>query len=112
LPCIYAYVTRFFALLGDLPQFMVVSTPAQSTRTTMWLPSPVYERVPQFWLLLGLLFMSSGFYLGFGFQLSYFYFVVGFSCVIWSIVTLIMRRRHRGSPADTVAAPTEEDHND
>jgi Kef-type K+ transport system membrane component KefB len=78
----------------------------------MWLPSPVYERVPQFWLLIGILFMSSGAYLGLKFQLSYLYFGVGFLCVVWSLVTLIMRKRNRGTSADLVAAPTEEDQSD
>ena len=46
----------------------------------MWLPTPIYERIPQFWLLLGLLFMSSGTYLGFDYSLSFVYFGVGFAC--------------------------------
>jgi hypothetical protein len=78
----------------------------------MWLPSPVYERVPQFWLLIGILFMSSGAYLGLKFQLSYLYFGVGSLCVVWSLVTLIMRRRNRGISAEPIAAPIEEDQND
>ena len=64
----------------------------------MWLPSPVYERVPQFWLLLGLLFMSSGTYLGFEHALSFVYFAVGFVCVIWSICVLVLRSRSRKFP--------------
>lgn len=51
----------------------------------MWLPTPIYERVPQFWLLLGLLFMSSGTYLGFDYSLSFVYFGVGFVCCFWSL---------------------------
>jgi hypothetical protein len=51
----------------------------------MWLPTPVYERIPQFWLLLGLLFMSCGTLLGFDYTLTFVYFGVGFSCCIWSM---------------------------
>lgn len=51
----------------------------------MLLPTPIYERVPQFWLLLGLLFMSSGTYLGFDYSLSFLYFGVGFVCSLWSL---------------------------
>jgi hypothetical protein len=57
----------------------------------MWLPTPIYERVPQFWLLLGLLFMTSGTYLGFDYSLSFVYFGVGFVCCIWSLWTFSMR---------------------
>ena len=61
----------------------------------MWLPTPVYERVPQFWLLLGLLFMSSGTYLGFDYSLSFVYFGVGFVCCIWSLWIFSMRLASR-----------------
>jgi len=61
----------------------------------MWLPKTVYERVPQYWLLLGLLFMSSGMYLGFGYRLSYFYFGIGIICALWSMWTFSVRLRSR-----------------
>lgn len=64
----------------------------------MWLPTPVYERIPQFWLLLGLLFMSSGTYLGFDYALSFVYFGVGFICCIWSLWIFSMRLRARKAP--------------
>ena len=67
----------------------------------MWLPTPIYERVPQFWLLLGLLFMTSGTYLGFDYGLSFVYFGVGFLCVIWSIGIFVMRSRNRCDPTRT-----------
>jgi Kef-type K+ transport system membrane component KefB len=57
----------------------------------MWLPTPIYERIPQFWLLLGLLFMSSGTYLGFDYSLSFLYFGVGFVCCLWSLKIFAMR---------------------
>jgi hypothetical protein len=61
----------------------------------MWLPAPVYERIPQFWLLLGLLFMSSGTYLGFDYAFSFVYFGVGFACVSWGACVFLLRLRHR-----------------
>ena len=61
----------------------------------MWLPTPLYERIPQFWLLLGLLFMSSGTYLGFDYSLSFVYFGVGFACCIWSLWIFSMRLSSR-----------------
>ena len=64
----------------------------------MWFPRPVYERIPQLWLLLGLLFMSAGTYLGFDYALSFVYYGIGFFCVAWSFCTFIMRLRYRGGP--------------
>lgn len=64
----------------------------------MWLPTPLYERIPQFWVLLGLLFMTSGTYLGFDYSLSFLYFAVGFACVIWSVVIFVRRSRYRTDP--------------
>ena len=61
----------------------------------MWLPTPIYERIPQFWLLLGLLFMTSGIYLGFDYSLSFVYFGVGFTCCGWSLWIFSMRLHHR-----------------
>lgn len=61
----------------------------------MWLPTPIYERVPQYWLLLGLLFMSSGAYLGFDYSLSYVYFGVGVVCCVWGLWTYAIRLRGR-----------------
>jgi hypothetical protein len=68
----------------------------------MWLPTPVYERVPQFWILIGLLFMSSGTYLGFDYSLSFVYFAAGFACVIWSVVIYVKRSRYRSDPIPTI----------
>ena len=62
----------------------------------MWLPTPIYERIPQFWLLLGLLFMASGVFLGFEYWLSFVYLGVGLVCSAWSICIVVMRARHRG----------------
>ena len=64
----------------------------------MWLPTPVYERIPQFWLLIGLLFMSSGLYLGFDYELSFVYFGVGVFCVAWGALIFIKRMRYRNDP--------------
>lgn len=67
----------------------------------MWIPTPIYERIPQFWLLLGLLFMSSGTYLGFDFAPSFLYFYVGFACISWSVWIFVKRHRNRNEPQHT-----------
>lgn len=71
----------------------------------MWIPTPVYERLPQFWLLLGLLFMSSGVYIGFDYRLSFAYIIIGALCVVWSAKTVIMRTKFR-SQKTLVVSPT------
>ncbi len=76
----------------------------------MWLPTPLYERVPQFWLLLGLLFITSGIYLGFDYSLSFGYFAVGLACVVWSVTVFVRRTRYRNNPTrKPVVTSTEED---
>ncbi len=64
----------------------------------MWIPTPIYERIPQFWLLLGILFMSSGTFLGFEYRLTFVYFGVGFICCMWSMWVFTMRLRDRQAP--------------
>lgn len=76
--------------------------------TSMWLPTPIYERIPQFWLLLGLLFMSSGTYLGFEYELSFLYFGVGFVCCAWSLWIFTMRLKHRGQQRQFEVSPLPE----
>ena len=73
----------------------------------MWIPTPVYERVPQFWLLLGLLFIASGAYLGFDNRLSFVYIGVGFVCTVWSLVVIVMRRKDRSKPIAVIMQPEQ-----
>ena len=70
----------------------------------MWLPTPIYERLPQFWLLLGLLFMASGVFLGFEYWMSFVYLGVGLVCCVWSVCIVAMRAKSRGEIDVTVAA--------
>jgi hypothetical protein len=73
----------------------------------MWLPKTVYERVPQYWLVLGLLFMSSGMYLGFEYRLSYFYFGIGLACALWSMWAFSVRLRNRTMSHDAESEFTQ-----
>jgi hypothetical protein len=74
----------------------------------MHIPTPIYERVPQFWLLLGLLFMTTGTYLGFDYSLSFLYFGVGFVCCLWSLWIYSTRLRHRQPPQQIEAEQSEQ----
>jgi hypothetical protein len=52
----------------------------------MWLPTPIYQRVPDLWVLLSLLFFALALYIGIEFDLFLLYLVVGVGCLgraIW-----------------------------
>ncbi len=59
----------------------------------MRIPTPIYERLPQFWLLLGLLFMSTGTWLGFDYPVSFIYFAIGTACIFWGFCVVVLRPR-------------------
>ena len=61
----------------------------------MWLPTPIYERIPQFWFLLGLLFIAAGLYLGFEFSLVFWYAGIGFSCCLYGVGVFFVRWGYR-----------------
>jgi len=61
----------------------------------MWLPTPVYERIPQFWFLLGLLFVANGLYLGIDFEISLAYIAVGLACSAYGVGIAAVRFRYR-----------------
>jgi hypothetical protein len=72
----------------------------------MYLPNSVYERAPHYWLLIGLLLVILGVYLGI--EMNSKFLVVGVllglaSCA-WG-VRVFMRRSRRPGEAD-VASPT------
>jgi hypothetical protein len=55
----------------------------------------MYDRIPQFWVLLGLLFMSSGTYLGFDHALTKVYFGTGIICCSWGGWIFAVRLKNR-----------------
>ena len=63
----------------------------------MWIPTPVYEKVPQFWLLMGLLFIGAGLYIGFEYVLTTYYVGLGFLCCGYGLGIYVLRLRHRQS---------------
>ena len=74
----------------------------------MWVPKPIYDHAPSFWLLLGMLFLAGGIYLDFsdGLQAAYFVFAVFcFSHATWTF--LARRRNRREADAQPAAEPVE-----
>ena len=51
--------------------------------------SDLIERAPMVWLLLGLLIISGGLYLGFDNALSFVYMFIGGFCAVYGIVLFI-----------------------
>ena len=71
----------------------------------MWLPTPVYERVPQFYVLVGLLLITDGLYLGFDFSYSFFYLGLGIASCVWGVGIFIQRMKYRqAQPAAQTAS--------
>jgi len=77
----------------------------------MWIPTPIYEKIPQFWLLLGLLFFTLGLYIGFDFELIFFYLVLGFVCLARGIWIHLTRLRYRGARKDSNDTPADNGNN-
>ena len=67
----------------------------------MRLPTPVYERIPEFWILLSLLFFALGLYVGFDYSLTYLYLAVGVFCFVRGVWTQILRWRNRANTVDS-----------
>lgn len=76
----------------------------------MWLPTPIYERVPQFYVLAGLLFITDGVYLGFDYTATFFYLAVGVACLAYGVGLFVVRLKLRKAPsADEKSAGADAD---
>ena len=61
----------------------------------MWRARPIYERYPQIWFLLGLLFFAAGLFVGFEFSVSFLYLLVGVFCCIFGVALFLLRKMER-----------------
>lgn len=91
----------------------------------MRLVTIVFERLPMVWLLLGLLFIATGLYLGFDYTLTFVYLIVGAFCSLYGLLLFIFLRIERPrktatstlsphfiSAGEAVAMPAVRDTND
>ena len=71
----------------------------------MRLISDIFERLPQVWVLVGLLFIATGLYLGFDYSLVFVYLGVGTICFLYGVVlfVLLLGERPRKSKARTLS---------
>lgn len=66
----------------------------------MWLPSPIYERLPVFWIILGLLFIAGGLYIGLEISPALGYVTVGLACFFAGVLVTGLRIKYRSDRAD------------
>jgi hypothetical protein len=66
----------------------------------MWLPTPLYEPIPQYWFLLGLLFIANGLYIGLDIAFSLASIAVGFGCCVYGVGVAVVRFKHRRDPSE------------
>ena len=69
----------------------------------MWLPTQIYERVPQTWFLMGLLFVANGLYLGVDLIISQVCLVAGIVCCAIGAGVAAIRMRSRRTESDSSA---------
>ena len=74
----------------------------------MWLPTPVYERIPQFYVLLGMLFFTNGLYLGVEFDITLYYLGAGILSFLYGIGVFLTRLIRRQQQPLVSSAPTAE----
>jgi len=61
----------------------------------MWIPTPLYERVPNIWLVLGLMFIAYGIYLGLDLPPSLGALIMGLFCIAYGFGIALIRSRYR-----------------
>lgn len=61
----------------------------------MWLPKPIYEKTPQLWLLMAVLFVALGLYIGIAHKFTILYVLLGLFCAGRGIQVWRMRRHFR-----------------
>lgn len=61
----------------------------------MKLSAEFFERAPLVWLLLGLLMIAGGLYLGFDHGLTLFYMLIGAFCSLYGPLLFVFKRRER-----------------
>lgn len=60
----------------------------------MWLPTPIYKRIPVGWFVAGLLFIAYSLYLGLDIKGSLTYVALGVVCCGAGVATAMLRARH------------------
>ena len=56
----------------------------------MRLVTDIFERLPQVWILVGLLIMATGVYLGFDYSIVFVYLGLGVLCFLYGVVLFVL----------------------
>lgn len=73
----------------------------------MWLPTKLYEGLPIWWILVGLVFMLSALYLGLDYGPAYGYLGLGVGCSVFGLMITLWRSQHRNEK--TTSDPSSSD---
>jgi len=73
----------------------------------MRLISDIFERLPQVWVLVGLLFIATGLYLGFDYSFVFVYLGIGTVCFLYGLVLFMLLLLER--PGKSKARPLSRD---
>ena len=66
----------------------------------MWLPKPIYEALPYYYLAAGVSSLAAAPYLDFWYW-PHICLITGFTCLVAGLVVLLKRRSHRQHLAET-----------
>lgn len=67
----------------------------------MRIRADIFERAPMVWLLLGLLLISGGLYLGFERKLAFVYMLVGIFCALYGPLLYFFKKREQPKHASS-----------
>jgi hypothetical protein len=62
------------------------------------IPDKYYERIPQFYFIVGVLFLANAMYLGLDDFAAYFYLAFGIVSLLYAVGVKKARERHRDYP--------------
>jgi len=79
----------------------------------MWLPKSIYERIPQFYVLAGMLLITDGLYVGSAFSYSFWYaylsFGLGSAMLAYGVGLFIFRVNYRKAKRASEAGSEDDD---
>ena len=73
----------------------------------MRLTTEIFERLPQVWILVGLLIIATGLYLGFDYSLVFVYLGIGAICFLYGVALFVLLLGER--PRKSKARPLSKD---
>lgn len=71
----------------------------------MWIPTPIYEALPYFYVVVGILFFSGTMYIGLSAPFAVLYLTSGVFSIAYGAMIFAKRAAHRQPPSD--ASPPE-----